>query len=143
MSDGHDRVIGFKLVDQFFNFCRGDGIECRAGLIHQKHFRLDRERARDAKPLLLAAGETRARLVQIIFHLVPKRSHAKRFLQALVKKLSIANTVESQSDYDILANRHRRERIGFLENHADSAPNDCGIDIARIEILSIKQYCTF
>jgi hypothetical protein len=43
--------------------------------------------------LLLAAGKTRARFVQIIFHLVPKSRHAKRFLKTLVKKFPVTHTV--------------------------------------------------
>ena len=36
---------------------RRDRIERRRGLVHEDHVRLDREAARDAEPLLLAAGE--------------------------------------------------------------------------------------
>ena len=55
-----NRVAGLEFVDQFLDLCRGDRIERRTGLIHKKHFRLDCERASDAKSLLLAAGKTRA-----------------------------------------------------------------------------------
>ncbi len=39
----------------------GDRVERRAGLVHQQHLGLDGERAGDAEPLLLAAGERQRR----------------------------------------------------------------------------------
>ena len=59
------------------------GIERGTGLVHQQHFRFDREGARDAEPLLLSAGEAHPGLLQVIFHFVPERRHAQRFLESL------------------------------------------------------------
>src|SRR6266481_5001217 len=58
-----DRVTGLELVNQFLNLGCGNRIQCRTRLIHQNHFRLHCERARDAEPLLLSARKARARLV--------------------------------------------------------------------------------
>ena len=43
---------------------RGDGIERARRLVHEQHLRLDRERARNAEPLLLPAGEAETGLVR-------------------------------------------------------------------------------
>src|SRR5581483_1230687 len=56
MRDNYDGIALFELKDQLFDFPGGDGVEGRAGLIHQQDFRFDRQRASDAETLLLAAG---------------------------------------------------------------------------------------
>src|SRR5262249_16786635 len=89
----HDRIFSFQFVDQFLDLGGGDGIERRTRLIHQNHIGLHGQRSRYTKPLLLASGKTWPRLVQIIFHLVPKSGHAKRLLEALVQKFPIAHAV--------------------------------------------------
>src|SRR6266404_1240644 len=139
----YDRVLAFELIDQFLDLGCGDRIKLGTRLIHQKHFRLHRERARDAKPLLLAARKAGPRLMQIVFYLIPKRGHAKRFFQTFIKEFLVAHSVQSQANDDILANRHRRKRIRFLEDHADTAANDRRIDSARIDILALKEHAPF
>ena len=66
-----------QLVDQLLDLGGGDRVERRAGLVHQQHLRLDRERAGDAEPLLLAAREADARLLELVLHLVPQRGLAQ------------------------------------------------------------------
>ena len=51
-----------QLVDQLLDPGGGDRVERRARLVHQDDFRVDRDRAGDAQPLLLAAGEPGAGL---------------------------------------------------------------------------------
>src|SRR5439155_13846256 len=142
VGNRYDRVLGFELINQFLDLGRRDRIKRRTGLVHEKHFGLHRESARDAKPLLLAAGEACSRLMQIVFYFIPKRGHAKRFFQTFIKKFLVAHPVQSQANNDILANRHRRKRIRFLEDHADPATNDRWIDSARIEILALKEHAS-
>ena len=57
VGDDDDRVAAAQLVDQLLDLGGGDRIERRARLVHQDHFRIDRDRAGDAQPLLLAAGQ--------------------------------------------------------------------------------------
>src|SRR5436309_13301849 len=59
----YDCVLAFEFVNQFLDFRRSNRIECRTRLIHQDHFRLHGERARDAEPLLLATRKTGAGLM--------------------------------------------------------------------------------
>src|SRR3982751_6872083 len=73
VGDDDDGVGGFELVDQFLDALRRDWIERRGGLVHQQHVGPDRQRARDAQPLLLPPGEGERRFVQAILDLVPDR----------------------------------------------------------------------
>src|SRR4051794_19992394 len=62
VRDDHDRVALLELVDQLLDLERRDRVERRARLVHQDHLGLDRQRARDAQPLLLTAREADAPL---------------------------------------------------------------------------------
>ena len=61
------------MKEQLLDLGSSDRIERRARLIQQQDFRVNRQRARNAEPLLLPAGERVGRLVKLIFYLVPKR----------------------------------------------------------------------
>src|SRR5438552_17383620 len=52
----HDRIPLLEFLHEFLDAQRGDRVERRGRLVHQDHFGLDRERAGQAQPLLLAAG---------------------------------------------------------------------------------------
>jgi hypothetical protein len=71
----HDdnRIPGLELIDQLFDALRGDRVERRRRLVHENDVRLDRERARDAESLLLAARQRQRRGVEAILDLVPER----------------------------------------------------------------------
>jgi hypothetical protein len=62
------------LKEQLFNFQGGDGIERGTRLVEQKHFGLNRQSARNAQTLLLAAGQSGGGLLQFVFDLTPKGS---------------------------------------------------------------------
>src|SRR6185437_14292293 len=55
MRDDHDSIRLLELLDQFLDLECGDRVERGAWLIHQDNLWLDRQRARDAEALLLAA----------------------------------------------------------------------------------------
>jgi len=63
----------FQCLDQFLNFCRGNRIQRRAGLVHQYDLRFDRESAGDAQTLLLATGQSVCVGFQPVFDFVPQR----------------------------------------------------------------------
>src|ERR1700749_2247122 len=64
VRDDDDRVAALQLADQILDRQRRHRVEGRAGLVHQQHLRLDRDRAGDAEPLLLTAGEATAGLFE-------------------------------------------------------------------------------
>src|ERR1022692_4286524 len=72
---GHDDhgVMLLQLKYEFLDFTGRDGIQGRGRLIHQQHFGLDRQGARDAQPLLLPARQAGPRLlVQRVLHFFPQ-----------------------------------------------------------------------
>ena len=77
MRHDDDGALIFHREQQIFNLRRGDGIERRAGLVQQQHFRIDRQRARDAQTLLLAARQRVGRFVQFVLDFVPQRRAAQ------------------------------------------------------------------
>src|SRR4051812_39058813 len=61
MRDDDDRIRLAQLVDEVFDLRRRDRVERGARLVHQGHFRVHPDRARDAEALLLAPRAARAR----------------------------------------------------------------------------------
>lgn len=63
MGNDDNTLFALKLL----NMIGGVGIEGRIGFVHQHHFRLDRENARDAQALLLSARKRKGRLFSLSF----------------------------------------------------------------------------
>jgi hypothetical protein len=57
----------------------------RSGLVEEDHVGLDGDRARDAEPLLLAAGEADRALLQPVRDLVQRRGALERVLDSVVE----------------------------------------------------------
>src|SRR3989338_7915232 len=57
VRDYDDGVVPLQFRHEVFYLGGGDRVEGRAGLVHEYHLRLHGHRARDAEPLLLAAGQ--------------------------------------------------------------------------------------
>src|SRR5438270_2908096 len=121
VSDDDDGVLLFQLPDQLFDFGGRDRVERGARLVHQNDLRLDREGARDAKPLLLTSGKSVAADVQPVFDFVPERGGAQASLDGFVDQSALRDSRDPQTVSDIVINRFR-ERIRFLENHPDTPP---------------------
>src|SRR5205807_3252692 len=84
VSDNYDGVLRFQFLNQFFDPCRRDRIERRARFVHEDHVGLNRERAGDAKPLLLTAGQSKCIRLQSLFHFIPERGRAQTFLDRFI-----------------------------------------------------------
>src|SRR5665213_3739185 len=67
--DGH--LVG-DVLDRLLDAQGGRGVQCRARFVHQQHPGLHCERAGDAQPLLLAAGEGAAQLTEAVLHFFPQ-----------------------------------------------------------------------
>src|SRR5258705_6252590 len=88
VRDDHDRVALPELRDELLDLQRRDRVHGAARLVHQDHLRLDRDRARDAQPLLLAAGESDPCLAEAVLDLLPEAGAAKPALDALPEVLA-------------------------------------------------------
>src|SRR4051794_39421862 len=84
MGDDGDGVVLRQLLDQFLDLGGRDRIERRAGLVEQNHLGPHRDRARDAEPLLLAAGKAEATCIELVLDLVPQRAATQRLFDPAV-----------------------------------------------------------
>src|ERR671915_1542176 len=84
VGDDHDRVLALEVHHQVLDLPRGDRVERRAGLVHQDHVGLDREAARDAETLLLAARHAEGVGLEPVPDLVPERRVGQRALYEVV-----------------------------------------------------------
>src|ERR1017187_4250999 len=136
VGHNHNRVVLFQFQDQVLYFRRGQRVECRGRFVHEQHLRLHGERARNAQALLLAARKADGRRVQAVFDLVPKRGHAQRLFHAFGEQRAVAKAVQSQADRDVVGDGHGRERIRFLEHHADAAADDDRLNTGRVNVVT-------
>ena len=82
VRDDDDRVLLLQLDHQILDRRGRDRVERRARLVHQDHLRLDRDAARDAEPLLLAAREAVGVVLEAVLDLVPERCREARARRA-------------------------------------------------------------
>ena len=80
-----------------------------------------RQCARNAQPLLLAAGEARPALVEGVLHFLPKCGCLEALEDRTVELVPFPLPVQPQPRRDVLVDRHGRERIRLLEDHPDTA----------------------
>ena len=92
------------------------------GLVEQQHFRLDGDAACDAQALLLAAGQARAALVQLVLDLIPQGRLAQRPLNPLLQLGGARRLEQFDAKSNVVKNRHRK-RCRLLEHHADLGPD--------------------
>ena len=133
MRHDHDCIVPLELLDQLLDLRGGDGIERRRGLVHQEHLGLDRQRARDAEPLLLPAGEIERRRLEPVGDLLPERGLMQAALDHLAERDRVAHPVDARSEGDVVEDR-LREGVGLLEDHADATAQHHGIDVGAVEV---------
>ena len=107
----------FSSMMRFLDLQGGQRIERGAGLVHQQDFRLVGDGAGDAKPLLLAAGQTEGGVVEAVLHLVPQRGGFQRPLDGFIEFGPFRTPGDAQAEDHVFVDR-LRERIVFLEHHA-------------------------
>ena len=113
-----------------------DRVEGRGGLVEQQHVRFDRDRPGDAEPLLLAAGEAERAVLEPVLDLVPERRSAQRLLDPLVEL--VLQPEVARRPGDVVVDR-LRERVRFLEDHADPPPHLDPVDVAAVEIVAVVE----
>src|SRR4051794_33320767 len=139
VRDDDDRVALLELGDELLDLQRGDRVQRRAGLVHQDHLGLDRDRARDAQALLLATREAHARRAQAVLDLFPQAGAAQRALDPLVEPVA-ADTGQPQPGGDVVVDRHRGERVWLLEDHADQAAHRHDVDVGRVDVVAVERH---
>src|SRR5262249_24626154 len=125
-----------QVVHQLLDRGRRDGVERGRRLVEQEHLRLDRDRARDAQPLLLAAGERERALLEPVLHLLPERCAGQRLLDALVEIL--LHPEHARAPSNVVVDR-LRERVRALEHHPDATPHIDGVDAVGVHVLPVVE----
>ena len=115
------------------------GIEGRGRFVEQQHLRLDRHRPGDAQPLLLAAGEALAALLELVLHLVPQRRLGERPLHPLVHRRGGQLLVEPHAEGDVVVDRHRKRRRR-LEDHADPLAQQVQVEAGVEDVDAVEQH---
>src|SRR4051794_36242839 len=98
VRDDHDRELLLELEHEVLDLAGRDGVERGTGLVHEDHVRVDRQAARDAEPLLLAAGHPEGVGLEPILDLVPERALLERPLDDLVHAALHAEHARAEGD---------------------------------------------
>src|ERR1019366_10155384 len=110
---------GGQFDDRLLNGGGRDGVEGRAGLVHEQRLRLDGQGGGDAEPLLLPTRESHGRLVETVLDRVPQGRSIEGRFSRLRQDLLVADAVEAQARGDVVEDAHGGERVRALEDHAD------------------------
>ena len=124
MGHNHNRILALQLEDQVLDLRGRNRVQRRRRFVHQQHLGIDRQRARNAHPLLLPARQTRARLLlQLVLHLFPQRRRLQAALHRLVQNRLVAEPIQLQPARHIVVDRHGRKRVWPLKDHPHAAAN--------------------
>ena len=88
------------------------------------------------KPLLLAAGQAAAGLREPGLHLVPEPGAGQALLDqgCPVGLAARRQAAEAEARQHVVGDRHRRERVGLLEDHADPAAGVGGPLVGVVDV---------
>ena len=136
VGDDHERVLLLQLVHQVLDRLGRDRVERRGRLVEQDDVGLDGDRAGDAEPLLLAAGEAERRPLEPVLDLVPDRGAPERLLDAVVEV--VLHAEDAQAVGDVVVDR-LRERVRALEDHADPAAHLDRVDAGAVEVGAVVE----
>jgi hypothetical protein len=142
VGDDGDGVVGLQFVDQFLDLRRRNRIERGGRFVEQDHFGLCRHGARDAKPLLLAAGQAQAGFLQLVLDLVPKRGALQRMFDAVGQFAARQALIEIDAESDVVMDRHGKRRR-LLEHHADLGAQEIDVLLAVENVFAVEQNLAF
>ena len=132
VRDDHDRVALLELLDQLLDLQRRDRVQRRA---RARPSGAPRARPRSrARCTGAAAGRRRGPMPGLpsrsltSSHRPAPRSDASTRSSQVGLRLA---AVEPQAGGDVVEDRHRRERVGLLEDHADRAADRDDVDAGR------------
>ena len=139
VGDNDDRQVLLQGKEQLFNFGGGDGIQRRAGFVHQQDIRFDRERAGDTEPLLLPSGETEGTDVEPIFHFIPQPCAFEPLFYNLIQLATVLNSMETRPIGHVFVDRFRKG-VRFLKDHPDTFSQVGDIHIGAVDIHTVEQH---
>src|SRR6185503_10084188 len=132
----------FELVEELFDFLRRAWVECAGRLIEEQDFRLVRERAGNANPLLLAARQPERARTQSVLHLFPQRGSTKGSLDDVIERSIAGDAVDPWTVGDVLIDRLRK-RIPALEDHTDALAERDDVHSLVEDALAVEAHVAF
>src|SRR3990172_2908282 len=116
VRDDDDGIARLELEHQLLDLRGGDGVQRRAGLVHEQHIRLDGERARDTESLLLATRQPEGAVVEPVGHLLPQGGRPEAPLDHGLEIAAMPHPQDPRAIGDVLEDG-LRERVRLLEDH--------------------------
>src|SRR5580658_877192 len=139
VCDDYDRVRLAQLIDEILDTRGGDRIERRARLIHEDDLRVHGDGARDAQPLLLAAGQAGAGTRQAVLHLVPQSRTLQAGAHDVVQLAAAARQpMDARTVGDVVVDG-LGEGIGLLEYHANARAQLRGVLAVVMDVPPVQQ----
>ena len=136
MGDDRDGEIVLQFVDQFFDLQRADGIERAGRLVQQDHLGPHGDGARDAKPLLLTAGQAHRGGMKAVLDLQPQGAAGQRPFHALIHLRLRQPLVQFHAERDVVVDRHGKRRR-LLEHHADTGAQRVHVGVGGDDVLAV------
>ena len=128
---------GLDLLHEVLDAPGGDGVEGRAGLVHEDDLGVGGQGPGDAEPLLLATGQAEARGLEAVLDLVPQGGLAEAALDDLVEGGALLGDAGGAGAVGHVVVDRLGERVGLLEDHPDPAPDLDRVDLAVVEVDAV------
>ena len=109
-------VLAHEPVEQLEDLVRALAVEVAGGLVAEQERGIGHDRARDAHPLLLAAGE----LPRVVLHAVAEADDVQRRLH-VPAAIRLREPGQQQRQLDVLEGGEHRDQVVHLEHEAHVA----------------------
>ena len=139
VGDDDNGVLFLEPGDEILHRGRGNGIQGRTGFVHQDHLGLEGDGPGDAEPLLLAAGEPGAGLIQPVADLLPETGLFQRILDNPVQFAPAPGQAMDPGAIGNIVIDGLGKRVGFLKDHAHPGPQGHHVDRTVIDVQAVKQ----
>lgn len=98
VGDHYDCVAALHACEEVFNLLAGNRVEGTCRLVGKNHAGLYCETACQAQTLLLTAAETCRRVMQAVFHLIPKTDGIQVVINDAVELLVVADAMNAAAE---------------------------------------------
>src|SRR5690625_1974227 len=138
VGDDDAGVVPAQFVDQLRDDRGGDGIQRRARLVHEDHLRSHGDGARDAEPLLLAAGQAGRGRMEAVLDLLEKAGALEGGHHDLLQLALVARKAVDLRPIGHVLEDRLGKGVGLLEDHPDPRAQLHDVETGVIEVLPIQ-----
>ena len=136
-DDDHGHGLG-EVADGLLDLVRRDGVERRAGLVHEQHLGVGRQGAGDAQALLLTTRKPERTRRELVFDLVPQRGAPQAVLDERVKVRAALHPTQARAIGDVVVDG-KREHARLLEDHPHVHAQLDRVDRAMVDVLAVER----